>query len=104
MGPRCLSACGHSQTIGSPIASSSATAHLAELGGALPVETFEGAAEKKPPSCAPRPRHADLAGALKYDFHDRANILERASARETGCARSAGCIGQGLLGHSESLY
>ncbi len=31
----------------------------------------------------PRPGHADLAGAMKYDHKDMRNILERASARET---------------------
>src|ERR1043166_8875589 len=31
----------------------------------------------------PRPGHADLAGAIKYDQSDIRNILERASARET---------------------
>jgi chorismate synthase len=33
--------------------------------------------------CLPRPAHADLAGALKYQETDLRNILERASARET---------------------
>ena len=41
------------------------------------------------PVTRPRPGHADLAGALKYDMHDARNILERASARETA-ARVAG--------------
>ena len=31
----------------------------------------------------PRPGHADLPGALKYNLHDVRNILERSSARET---------------------
>ena len=31
----------------------------------------------------PRPGHADLTGALKYDRRDVRDILERASARET---------------------
>jgi len=31
----------------------------------------------------PRPAHADLSGALKYQEYDLRNILERASARET---------------------
>ncbi len=37
----------------------------------------------------PRPGHADLAGALKYQTHDMRDVLERASARETA-ARVAG--------------
>ena len=32
---------------------------------------------------SPRPGHADLAGALKYNFPEARYILERASARET---------------------
>lgn len=40
----------------------------------------------------PRPSHADLAGALKYQETDMRNILERASARETVARVSAGAI------------
>ncbi|MCH7946923.1 MAG: chorismate synthase, partial [candidate division Zixibacteria bacterium] len=32
---------------------------------------------------APRPGHADLSGAIKWNQHDMRNVLERASARET---------------------
>jgi len=32
---------------------------------------------------APRPGHADLAGAIKWRHYDLRNVLERASARET---------------------
>ncbi|HUG85237.1 MAG TPA: chorismate synthase [Euzebya sp.] len=42
------------------------------------------------PLTRPRPGHADLAGMQKYDFDDARNVLERASARETG-ARVALC-------------
>lgn len=38
----------------------------------------------------PRPGHADLAGALKYDTHDARDILERASARETAARVAVG--------------
>lgn len=31
----------------------------------------------------PRPGHADLVGAVKYDFDDLRNVIDRASARET---------------------
>ncbi|MGM0419434.1 MAG: chorismate synthase [Bacillota bacterium] len=40
----------------------------------------------------PRPGHADLAGALKYNFRDMRNILERASARETAARTGVGAI------------
>jgi len=40
----------------------------------------------------PRPGHADLAGALKYNFTDVRNVLERASARETAARVAVGAI------------
>jgi chorismate synthase len=45
----------------------------------------------------PRPGHADLAGALKYDHRDLRNILERASARETAARVAVGSLCKGLL-------
>jgi chorismate synthase len=39
--------------------------------------------ESKSPITRPRPGHADLSGALKYEFDDMRNVLERSSARET---------------------
>src|SRR5207247_2404284 len=40
----------------------------------------------------PRPGHADLAGALKYDREDARDILERASARETAARVACGAV------------
>lgn len=45
----------------------------------------------------PRPGHADLAGALKYDRSDARDILERASARETAARVAAGAVARRLL-------
>lgn len=46
----------------------------------------------------PRPGHADLAGAWKYDHrHDLRNVLERASARETAARVAAGAVCKQLL-------
>ncbi len=45
-----------------------------------------------PPLSVPRPSHADLAGALKYQETDIRNILERASARETVARVCIGAI------------
>ncbi|MGE0043313.1 MAG: chorismate synthase [Vicinamibacterales bacterium] len=45
----------------------------------------------------PRPGHADLAGALKYDHEDIRDVLERASARETAARVAAGAIARQLL-------
>jgi chorismate synthase len=45
----------------------------------------------------PRPGHADLAGALKYDHDDIRDVLERASARETAARVAAGALAKQLL-------
>jgi chorismate synthase len=45
----------------------------------------------------PRPGHADLVGALKYDRADARDILERASARETAARVAAGAVAKALL-------
>src|SRR5579875_1003489 len=46
----------------------------------------------------PRPGHADLAGALKYDREDIRDILERASARETAARVAIGGLTRQLVG------
>ena len=45
----------------------------------------------------PRPGHADLAGALKYDHDDIRDVLERASARETAARVAVGALARQLL-------
>ena len=45
----------------------------------------------------PRPGHADLAGAMKYDFNDIRNVIERSSARETTMRVALGSICRKLL-------
>lgn len=45
----------------------------------------------------PRPGHADLTGALKYDFKDIRNVLERSSARETAARVAVGSVARELL-------
>ncbi len=45
----------------------------------------------------PRPGHADLAGAIKYNHKDLRNILERSSARETAARVAVGAIAKVLL-------
>jgi chorismate synthase len=49
------------------------------------------------PVTRPRPGHADLAGALKYDQRDIRNILERSSARETAMRVGLGAIAKRVL-------
>ena len=55
---------------------------------------FEGSI---PPMTKPRPGHADLTGAIKYDHHDVRNILERSSARETAMRVALGAIAKKFL-------
>ncbi len=45
----------------------------------------------------PRPGHADLSGAIKYNHYDLRNVLERASARETAARVAVGSLGRQLL-------
>jgi len=53
--------------------------------------------ERTPPVHRPRPGHADLAGARKFDTDDCRNTLERASARETAARVAAGALSRVLL-------
>jgi len=55
---------------------------------------YEGAIK---PVTRPRPGHADLAGALKYDHRDVRNILERSSARETAMRVALGATAKKFL-------
>ncbi len=87
----------HSQTIGSPIAILLENKDWKNWTEALPVEDIDGGEDKKKPVTRPRPGHADLAGALKYNFHDARYILERASARETTARVAAGSLAKALL-------
>jgi chorismate synthase len=57
----------------------------------------EGGNKRATPVTRVRPGHADLAGALKYDFDDVRNVLERASARETTARVAAGAVARLLL-------
>jgi len=88
----------HSQTIGSPIAILIRNRDWQNWNEALPVENCEGAEERKKPLTRPRPGHADLAGAIKFNFRDARYILERASARETTARVAAGALAKTFLG------
>lgn len=49
------------------------------------------------PLTIPRPGHADLVGAMKYQFDDIRNVLERSSARETAIRVAVGAISRQYL-------
>src|SRR4030088_3333698 len=88
----------HSKTIGSPVAIILENKDWKNWTEALPVEDFEGSADKLKRVTRPRPGHADLAGALKYNFHDARYVLERASARETTARVALGALAKAFLG------
>ena len=87
----------HGKTIGAPIALRVDNRDWANWEKALPVEDTEGADGAQRPLTAPRPGHADLAGALKFNFHDARYVLERASARETAARVAAGALAKLFL-------
>ena len=87
-----------SETIGSPIAILIENKDWKNWTNVLPVEAAEGEASETKPVHRPRPGHADLAGAIKYDFADARYILERASARETTARVAVGALAKTFLG------
>jgi len=87
----------HGKTIGAPIALRIENRDWANWEKALPVEDTEGADDAQRRLTAPRPGHADLAGALKFNMHDARYVLERASARETTSRVAAGAFAKSLL-------
>ncbi len=92
-----ISGIRHGHTIGAPIALRIENRDWLNWEKALPVEDVAGAEEAQRPLTAPRPGHADLAGALKLNLHDARYVLERASARETAARVAAGAIAKLLL-------
>ncbi len=87
----------HGRTIGAPIALRIENRDWKNWEKAMPVEDSEGADEAQRRLTAPRPGHADLAGAQKFNFHDARYVLERASARETAARVAAGALAKLLL-------
>jgi chorismate synthase len=60
------------------------------------------ASEPGPPATekvvtCPRPGHADLVGAIKYNHSDIRNVLEKASARETAIRVAIGAVAKRML-------
>jgi len=92
-----LSGVRHGQTIGAPITLQIENKDWTHWEDALPVEDKPGAAEKQRRLAQPRPGHADLAGALKFNLKDARYVLERASARETAARVAAGALAKLFL-------
>lgn len=105
---RILTGVRHGRTLGSPIALLIENRDWKNWETAMSVEalTDEQRSEevkgaelmRRTPITVPRPGHADLVGALKYDHvADMRNILERASARETTARVAVSGIARRLL-------
>jgi chorismate synthase len=90
-----LSGVRHGKTIGAPIAIEIVNRDWKNWEEKLPVEAGDPA--KHQAVASPRPGHADLAGALKYNFPDARYVLERASARETTARVAAGAFAKLML-------
>jgi chorismate synthase len=92
---RFVSGIRHGKSIGSPV-----TMVIENRDWKNWTDTMSATPAKFPESrlvTRPRPGHADLTGAMKYDHKDMRNILERASARETAARVSAGALCRILL-------
>jgi chorismate synthase len=87
----------HGKTIGAPVAMRIENRDWANWEKILPVEASAESANNERKLLAPRPGHADLAGAQKFNFHDARYVLERASARETAARVAAGALAKLLL-------
>ncbi len=90
-----LSGVRHEMTIGSPISIQLQNKDWKNWQDSLPVGAGDPAHHKRVAS--PRPGHADLAGALKYNFPEARYVLERASARESAARVAVGAIAKAFL-------
>jgi chorismate synthase len=90
-----LSGVRHGATIGSPIAILLQNKDWQNWQESLPVGEGDSAKHKRVAS--PRPGHADLAGALKYNFSEARYVLERASARESAARVAIGGLAKLFL-------
>jgi chorismate synthase len=84
----------HGQTLGSPLALMVFNKDWESWRVAMDPQAKRGPV---PAVTKPRPGHADLAGALKYDRTDIRDILERASARESAARVAAGAVAKLFL-------
>ena len=92
---RILSGVRHGKTIGSPISVLLENRDWKNWQEQLPVE--HGNPELHKRVASPRPGHADLAGALKYNFPEARYVLERASARESAARVAIGALAKLFL-------
>ena len=85
------------ETIGAPIAMLVWNRDWAHWQDVMAPEAEAPGEERRRRVTRPRPGHADLTGALKFDRADARDILERASARETAARVACGAVCRALL-------
>ncbi len=90
-----LSGVRQGKTIASPISILLENRDWKNWQDALPVA--EGDVARHKAVASPRPGHADLAGALKYNFPEARYVLERASARESAARVALGALAKIFL-------
>jgi len=95
--PQFLSGVRHGETIGSPVTILIENRDWNNWTEAMAVEDNPESRAQYKALSAPRPGHADLAGCLKFDFHDARYVLERASARETAARVAVGAVAKLFL-------
>lgn len=86
------------ETIGAPIAMLVWNRDWTHWQDVMAPEAQTPGEERRRRVTRPRPGHADLTGALKFDRADARDILERASARETAVRVACGAVCRALLG------
>lgn len=84
----------HGSTLGSPVALWIQNRDWVNWTEKMAIEPVETEIERV---TRLRPGHADLPGAIKYDFDDVRNVLERASARETAARVAVGAVARRFL-------
>lgn len=90
----------HGKTTGAPITlivENDDWKHWTKIMGIEPLEDGLNEEDIKRKITRPRPGHADLVGALKYNHRDMRNVLERSSARETTVRVAAGAVAKKIL-------
>ncbi|RSL33812.1 chorismate synthase [Salibacterium salarium] len=94
-----LSGVRHGKTTGAPITmvvENNDFKSWEQIMGSEPLTEEEEKNVKRKIS-RPRPGHADLNGAIKYNHRDMRNVLERSSARETTARVCAGALAKKVL-------
>ncbi|MFZ5981869.1 MAG: chorismate synthase [Candidatus Zixiibacteriota bacterium] len=86
----------HGKTLGSPITLVIENRDWENWAKIMSSERFDEA-DSNSRITRPRPGHADLCGAIKYDHRDIRNVLERASARDTAARTAIGALARQLL-------